>query len=439
MHHDTPEPFDRSQPALVVTYGFTPHKVWPLTGNLVVLGKGRACDVGLMSPEVAETHCVVFRADGWRLRDCGSRLGTRVNGRTVHEAALCDGDVLQVGNFNFRVHLPATARPAAPAKDRARQESVGGTSQADLDRAMAFLRERQRECEQKAEQLQREERELAQDRAALDEEYAALQARADEAEQALARRQREVEADLRRRWQECKPPAEGGPVDARDAEAARQLELRRRELDEYAAHLRSRQQQLDEQARQAPAAAEVQALRQENERLRRLVTQPAAEVEELRELRVQLAAARRENQEKELQIQRLLAQPQFVDPSPAGMDLESYETELAEFRRQLQEDRKGLNLEIRELRSRTLALEEAARVRELELAQERADLSAERAELDRLRAEAAPPAPPGRLTGTHRLKGTMVGRVAPGSGTVSVKPASNGRIPRVRLPRRGDS
>src|SRR5260370_39558664 len=72
--------------------------------------------MGLASPEIAPVHCLIVRgAQGWRIRDCGSRIGTRVNGKPVHEAELCDGDAIQIGPFSFQAHLPAhSARAAIP-------------------------------------------------------------------------------------------------------------------------------------------------------------------------------------------------------------------------------------------------------------------------------------------------------------------------------------
>ena len=70
--------FDPTQPALIVTYGNTTRKHRPLNGDLVVIGRSSCCDIGLVSPEVAPIHCVIVKGlEGWRLRDCTGRSGTR--------------------------------------------------------------------------------------------------------------------------------------------------------------------------------------------------------------------------------------------------------------------------------------------------------------------------------------------------------------------------
>jgi hypothetical protein len=461
---ETPSP---TQPALVVTYGRTARKVRPLERDLVVIGQGRGSDVSLGSPEIADGHCVLFRTpEGWRLRDCGSRIGTRLNGKAVHESVLCDGDVLQVGTFTFRMHMPPAA-PAAEAGARERRlqrsrrhlarlalalrrrlhqqrpETAADPGQADVDRQLAVLRERLREYEQRAQRLHEAERELAADRA-----------RVEQAERALAQRRGTMEAELRLRRAECEERCR--ELGRQHAET-RDLDRRRRELDCYARHLLRMGPRAPQES--GELAAELEELRAENLRLRHLLAQrepavPAAADPEaaarltgqIEELRAELAAARRAAEEKEAQVQRLLTARPVIDPTAEGMDVESYEAQLAEFCRQLQEDRRGVNKEIRLLRERTVELDEAARAMEQRLAQEQERLTRERAELDRLREEvfrqlgqAAPDAVDG-LAVVRRFKETMAALTGwqPGQPTPAGKGGSNGRGYRARAPRRGN-
>src|SRR5947207_1751251 len=62
---------DPSQPSLIVTYGNTTRKVRPLDREVLVLGRAGICDVNLVSPEIANIHCVIVHVQkGWRVRDC---------------------------------------------------------------------------------------------------------------------------------------------------------------------------------------------------------------------------------------------------------------------------------------------------------------------------------------------------------------------------------
>jgi pSer/pThr/pTyr-binding forkhead associated (FHA) protein len=106
MRKEQEDRIDPTRPVLLVLYGATRKKCRPLTGDLVVLGRHPGCDIGLVSPEVAPVHCIIARVGGsWRIRDCSGRA-TRVNGRTIDDGPLTNGDVIQVGTFSFEAHLP---------------------------------------------------------------------------------------------------------------------------------------------------------------------------------------------------------------------------------------------------------------------------------------------------------------------------------------------
>src|SRR5207249_9011542 len=108
---------------LRVTCGNTTKKHHYLDSDVSVLGRAGNCDLTLLSPEVAPVHCVIVRVkEGWKVRDCSGRPGTRVNGKVVQDIRLDDGDVIQIGAFSFQAHLPAgrqsgEAKPA-PSSER---------------------------------------------------------------------------------------------------------------------------------------------------------------------------------------------------------------------------------------------------------------------------------------------------------------------------------
>src|SRR5262249_23677495 len=119
MRRDANE-FDPSQPALLVTYGNTTKKHRHLDRDVLVLGRAPSPDFALVSPEVAPIHCVLVRVrEGWKLRDCSGRPGTRVNGKMIQEILLDDEDIIQVGAFSFRAHLPVGEKPqGVPGPER---------------------------------------------------------------------------------------------------------------------------------------------------------------------------------------------------------------------------------------------------------------------------------------------------------------------------------
>src|SRR5207244_177842 len=100
---------DKTQPALLVQHGNTAQKHRPLDRAGVTLGQARGCDIELDAPEVSSIHCIITRGlDGLYIRDCSSRMGTRVNGERIKEGYLHDADILQVGPFSFQVYLAAS-------------------------------------------------------------------------------------------------------------------------------------------------------------------------------------------------------------------------------------------------------------------------------------------------------------------------------------------
>jgi pSer/pThr/pTyr-binding forkhead associated (FHA) protein len=260
-------------PTLIVRYGNTPHRERPLEGDLIVVGRGRGCDLALSGPDIAEIHCILSRGpQGWKIRDGGSRTGTRVNGQVVKEAPLADGDLLQIGAFLFEVQLPdddGENRPLSPEEERRLRRSrrrLGRTAlrlrrrlqkqqgraeelenrTEEMNRLADELRTRLRGCEQQTARLQQTERELAREREQLEQERAALRAQAAQPEQ-----ERE-----RCRGGTAAPP----PLPLADSgEEARRLDIRRRELDRYARHLRASGEALE--AKQAQVEQAQAALR----------------------------------------------------------------------------------------------------------------------------------------------------------------------------------
>jgi pSer/pThr/pTyr-binding forkhead associated (FHA) protein len=268
-------------PALVVTYGNTTRKHRPLDREVIVLGRASGCDVALVSPEVAPVHCVIARVPGgWRLRDCTGRGGTRVNGRSVTDVLLFDEDVLQIGTFSFRVRLPARQLPASatvPAVRRLEQ------SRRNLAHLALRLRQRLRaaersllaqgEVDEQADRLRTLHREVEERRRRLEEAEAGL--RAEQAK--LEERARRVEEAQRQAEQ---IPAAREEVERRAEELgvqSRNLTRRHLLVQEQAQEL-AREQEAFHRQRDREAAVDRQVV----ERLQLVLKVRDAEAAELR-------------------------------------------------------------------------------------------------------------------------------------------------------------
>jgi hypothetical protein len=69
-----------------------------LSGDRVVVGRSRDCDVVLADPNISRQHAELRPGrHGWAIADLGSTNGIKVNGRRVSEATLEPGDRVTLG------------------------------------------------------------------------------------------------------------------------------------------------------------------------------------------------------------------------------------------------------------------------------------------------------------------------------------------------------
>jgi len=75
----------------------------PVADQPVVIGRLSTCDIPLGDPQVSRRHAEVRRdSEGFCVVDLGSTNGTVVNGATVRERRLSDGDELRIGSATIR-------------------------------------------------------------------------------------------------------------------------------------------------------------------------------------------------------------------------------------------------------------------------------------------------------------------------------------------------
>jgi pSer/pThr/pTyr-binding forkhead associated (FHA) protein len=310
---------DKTQPALIVQHGNTAQKHRPIDRAGITLGQARGCDIELDAPEVSNIHCIITRgADGLYARDCTSRTGTRVNGERIREAYLHEGDILQIGPFSFQIYLPeafvtqpergpalmASTSEAAPAQaidpdlDKTLAEKEGELEQKEKDlqnqlrdfeekkrkweetknvvskgqenvkehskKAEAKIQQLEEELKQRQGKLQQSEQELTKRQSQIQHAEEELKQRLQHAEQELKQRRNQTETEIRDRLKECQQRCE--EMERAQAEATKKgpssahksgvLDVRQKELDNYARQLQELEQSLRE---------EQEKLRQEKE------------------------------------------------------------------------------------------------------------------------------------------------------------------------------
>jgi hypothetical protein len=92
---------DRRQ-ALLVTEG----RRNILSGERVLIGRSRECDIVVNDPNVSRRHIELRRGDrGWAAIDLGSTNGMKINGRRVSHAELEPGDRITIGISDLAFEL----------------------------------------------------------------------------------------------------------------------------------------------------------------------------------------------------------------------------------------------------------------------------------------------------------------------------------------------
>jgi len=93
----------------------------PIEGRSVTIGRHPDNVVPLQDELLSRFHCVVEpNGAGLKVRDLGSRNGTKVNGVKVTDAELNPGDILRIGSHEFVVEAEATLKERqADARARA--------------------------------------------------------------------------------------------------------------------------------------------------------------------------------------------------------------------------------------------------------------------------------------------------------------------------------
>jgi chromosome segregation ATPase len=223
-------------PVLMPLHGNADRRPRPLDRAVTTLGRARGCDLCLEATDVSTLHCLLFRtADGFRIRDCNSRTGTRVNGTLVQISALHDGDVLHIGPFSFELKLPHTppssglrrldARKVRHWQDSRRRlaehalrlrRRLHELGRAPLGAAEAELRSEADQLHKQAQEYASRLSELEEAERALDREREAFRARVQEIEGELAGRLDEVEQQVRARWQEFQQRCKAEEVQLRE-------------------------------------------------------------------------------------------------------------------------------------------------------------------------------------------------------------------------------
>src|SRR3954453_4783036 len=97
-----------SSPYLYISSNGTSRRV-DVGEEPVTIGRQIANMIVIEDTEASRFHCVVEKvASGYRVRDLGSRNGTKMNGKLIKVALIDRGDVVTIGKTEFRL-VPASS------------------------------------------------------------------------------------------------------------------------------------------------------------------------------------------------------------------------------------------------------------------------------------------------------------------------------------------
>jgi pSer/pThr/pTyr-binding forkhead associated (FHA) protein len=113
----------------------------PLDGRRVtVIGRRPTCDIGIDEMEVSTTHAIVFEMAGKRfVRDLGSRTGTFLNGKPIHQEPIRFGDTLKIGSVEISYAAAGDASVGVDMGDES--EDLAGTAQLPAEEPLDLVYE----------------------------------------------------------------------------------------------------------------------------------------------------------------------------------------------------------------------------------------------------------------------------------------------------------
>ncbi len=221
------DPNGSSHPALVPMHGNLEKKPRVFDRDVATIGRARGADICLDATQISTLHCIIYRtAQGLRIRDCGSRTGTRVNGASVKNQPLQDGDILQLGPFSFEVKIPAElsvkrdtlhdpvqlgrmqasrlhlAQLALRLRRKLRSLGSGGALMSEeMGRKAQVLRDKIKNYDQRLLDMEDAEKELDQERRVLAKEREEHLKHVQKVEKDLSERLQSVDEQVHARWQ----------------------------------------------------------------------------------------------------------------------------------------------------------------------------------------------------------------------------------------------
>ena len=125
---------------LVLLANGVSRRVFPLSGDVTVIGRRRNCDLRIPLESVSRRHCQLTReGDQLRIQDLGSRNGTFLNGKKVETSRVNAGDVIKIGPLVFAVQVDGLPKDVmgpgatAPSTREPTEDNLDAQTDSPLD------------------------------------------------------------------------------------------------------------------------------------------------------------------------------------------------------------------------------------------------------------------------------------------------------------------
>lgn len=70
--------------------------------NEINIGRDTRNDIVFSNMRTSSKHCQIYKVgEGFKVKDCGSKNGTFVNGKRISEKVLCDGDIVNISIYQI--------------------------------------------------------------------------------------------------------------------------------------------------------------------------------------------------------------------------------------------------------------------------------------------------------------------------------------------------
>ncbi len=103
-----------------------------LTDRVLLIGRRPNNDISLLESSASTAHAIILEMAGKRfIRDLGSRTGTFLNGRAIHQEQISFGDVIKIGETEFH-YGPASATPSGPVAIAPSEPALAEAQDADF-------------------------------------------------------------------------------------------------------------------------------------------------------------------------------------------------------------------------------------------------------------------------------------------------------------------